>query len=80
MTTEIRNLLNGVLSLLLLIPLPTFTLNIYHSFQSTGQLIILNKVFFNTGSYLILTGLALFSCYLLFKSFRALSIFLLSYK
>jgi hypothetical protein len=80
MTTEIKNLLNGILSLLLLIPLPTFIIDIYHSFQSTGHLIILNKVFLNTGSYLILTGLGLFSCYLLFKSIHAFSVFLLSHK
>ncbi|MCK5810409.1 MAG: hypothetical protein KAH00_04930 [Cocleimonas sp.] len=77
MTKKTNNLLNGILSLVLLIPLPTLIINVYHSFKATGYLIILNEVFLDTGSYLILAGLALFAFYLLYKSLFSLSSVLL---
>lgn len=77
MTTKTNNLLNGILSLTLLIPLPTLIINTYHSFQAVGHLIILNEVFLDTGSYMIIAGLALFAFYLLYNSLYSLSSFLL---
>ena len=79
MTTKTNNLLNGILSLILLIPLPTLIINVYQSFQAAGHIIIFNEVFLDTGSYLILAGMALFAFYLLYKSLYSLSSVILPY-
>ncbi len=78
MTQEIKNLLNGILSLILLVPLPTIIIHTFNSFQNTGCIIILNEAFSKTSSYIIITALVLFTLYLFHKTLRSLCHFLLS--
>jgi len=78
MTLKTKNLLNGILSLILLVPLPTLIIHVFNSFQSTGCIIILNEVFRETGSYIIIIALVLLTLYLLHKSLRSLCNFLLA--
>ena len=78
MTLKTKNLLNGILSLFLLVPLPTLIIHVFKSLQETGCVIIFNKIFAETGSYIILAILVLFTLYLLHKSLQYLGRFLLA--
>jgi len=78
MTQKTKNLLNGILSFILLVPLPTLIIHVFNSFKETGCVIIFNAAFSETGSYIILAILILFALYLLHKSLQSLCHFLLS--
>lgn len=73
-----QNLLQGIMSLFLIIPLPTLIIQAYSSIQTTGELVIFNQVFSGTSSTMVLGYLILLTFYLLYKTIKSLSHFLLS--